>query len=104
MKHQDETAADPQRTLTYDELRQRNRQEYDRSMLVSSNSPLRQRPFPVPSPKSGQPPADSFPAQPPPQRPAAVWDVPPPEAPGKRFEQSTGEAGKEIGQFCFLVR
>merc|ERR1719342_1308767 len=71
VRPQDEAAAEPQRTLTYDELRQRNRQEYERSMALGPNSPFRQKPFPPPAPQPQAPPTDAT-------GPAPAWDQPPP--------------------------
>ncbi|KAK7469880.1 hypothetical protein BaRGS_00036100 [Batillaria attramentaria] len=68
----DQTSSGRQPTLTYDELRHRNRQEYEKNMATSSSSPFRQRPFP---PQSPSPP----PREPPSQAPQTVWDAPQPQ-------------------------
>ncbi|KAK7097185.1 OCIA domain-containing protein 1-like isoform X1 [Littorina saxatilis] len=62
VRQRDDVAAVPQRTLTYEELRQQNRLEHERTLATSPNSPFRQRPFPAQQPSA--PSADQPPPQP----------------------------------------
>lgn len=90
VKPLDEIAPGSQRTLTYDELRQQNRQEYERSMATSPNSPFRQRPFPTPGPsRSSAPPAESSPSSTPDDS-RKIWDAPLPQSPGRVYDSSRG--------------
>ncbi|XP_076446445.1 OCIA domain-containing protein 1-like isoform X2 [Babylonia areolata] len=96
---EEEVAMDPQKTLTYDELRQRNRQEYERSMATSPQSPFRQRPFPGPQSLPSSAPAEPLPSPPPSSssgfRP--VWDAQAPESPGRAFSSSGGQKKNQYG-------
>jgi hypothetical protein len=82
VKVKEEVESQPQSTLTYDELRQRNRQEYERT-VVSQQSPYRQRPFPVQQPPQADSHQQAAPtaAPAPEQRSQAIWDSPSPRSP-----------------------
>ncbi|KAL8577383.1 hypothetical protein ACOMHN_060205 [Nucella lapillus] len=108
VKSQEEAIPEQQRTLTYEELRQQNRLEYERNVGTSPSSPLRQRPFPVPRPGgpfSNEPSASSSSSSSSPPAPSsspssgspAMWDTPQPQSPGRAFDRG-GQQKNQYGQ------